>query len=213
MNVYTDNKDKRAVLDYLRARSADFVVVMEVDALWERALTELGDIYPHRLMQARSDNFGIGLLAREPLAEGRFVDAGDIQVPTIVARVERAGRAFVIVATHPLPPTSALYAYQRSIQLQAVADIVNTSSLPCIVAGDLNATPWSSAFRDLIARTGLRDSALGHGVQESWNTASPLIRIPIDHFLVPENVTVTRSHVGPNVGSDHFPVEVDLILN
>lgn len=212
LNVYTGNTDKRAVNDYLRERSADLVVVMEVDERWERALAELHDLYPHQFIQSRPDNFGIGLLSREPLAQSQFVNAGNTHLPTIVARVEREGRSFVIVATHPLPPIGASKTRERDSQLRAVADTVKTSSLPCVVAGDFNATPWSSAFRDLTARSGLRDSALGRGVQGSWNAKSPLIRLPIDHVLVPASAKVIRRAVGPNVGSDHFPVEVEFVL-
>lgn len=212
LNVFTANEDKRAVIDYLRQRSADLVVVMEVDELWEQALAELHDLYPHQFLQSRPDNFGIGLLSREPLVASQFVNAGNTDVPTIVTRVEREGRAFVIVATHPLPPIGASNTRERDAQLRAVADTVKASSLPCVVAGDFNATPWSSAFRDLTARSGLRDSALGRGVQGSWNAKSPLIRIPIDHVLVPKNVKVIRRVVGSNVGSDHFPVEIEFVL-
>ena len=185
---------------------------MEVDDRWEQALTELKDIYPHQFMQSRPDNFGIGLLSREPLAESRFVNAGGTHLPTIVARDERGDRAFVIVATHPLPPIGASNTRERDAQLRAVADTVKASPLPCVVVGDLNATPWSSAFRDLTARSGLRDSALGRGVQGSWNAKSPLIRIPIDHVLVPASVTVLSRAIGQHVGSDHFPVEVEFVL-
>ena len=212
LNVFTANKDKRAVIDYLRRRSADLVVVMEVDERWEQALAELHDLYPYQFIQSRPDNFGIGLLSREPLAESRFVNAGNTHVPTIVARVEREKRAFVIVATHPLPPIGASNTRERDAQLRAVADTVNALSLPCVLVGDFNATPWSSAFRDLTAHSGLRDSALGRGVQGSWNAKSPLIRIPIDHVLVPASAKVIRRAVGPDVGSDHFPVEVEFIV-
>ena len=212
LNVYTANTDKRAVIDYLRERSADLVVVMEVDERWEQALAELHDVYPHQFIQSRPDNFGIGLLSREPLAQKQFVNAGNTHLPTIVARVEREGRDFIIVATHPLPPIGASNTLERDAQLRAVADTVKASSLQCVVAGDFNATPWSSAFRYLTTRSGLRDSALGRGIQGSWNAKSPLMRIPIDHVLVPANVKVIRRAVGANVGSDHFPVEVEFVL-
>jgi endonuclease/exonuclease/phosphatase (EEP) superfamily protein YafD len=78
------------------------------------------------------------------------------------------------------------------------------------VAGDLNCTPWSAAFREFVARSGLRDSALGRGVQGSWNARTRLTRIPIDHILVPSGWAVVHRALGPDVGSDHFPVEVTL---
>jgi endonuclease/exonuclease/phosphatase (EEP) superfamily protein YafD len=34
--------------------------------------------------------------------------------------------------------------------------------------------------------------------------------IPIDHFLVSEDVAVTRFETGPRVGSDHLPIVADI---
>ena len=54
------------------------------------------------------------------------------------------------------------------------------------------ATPWSSAFRDITSRSGLTDSALGHGIQTTWNARSLVMRIPIDHVLIPKSIAVNR---------------------
>jgi endonuclease/exonuclease/phosphatase (EEP) superfamily protein YafD len=210
LNVYTANQNKPAVLDYLRRRQPDLVVVMEVDDRWAAALTELQDVYPHQFVQPRPDNFGIGVLSRWPLTEPRFVEFAKTQVPNVVTMFERDGSPFVLVATHPLPPIGAERTRERNEQLRAVADFVKHSPLPCVVAGDFNATPWSSAFRDFTSFSGLRDSALGRGVQGSWNAKHPLVRIPIDHVFVPREAVVTRRVVGPYVGSDHFPVEATI---
>ena len=58
LNVYTANKNKAAVVDYLRRRQPDLIVVMEVDVDWAYALGELKDLYPHKLMQPRPDDLG-----------------------------------------------------------------------------------------------------------------------------------------------------------
>ena len=92
LNVYTANKDKRAVIDYLRQQSADLVVVMEVDERWEQALAELHDLYPHQFIQSRPDNFGIGLLSRWPLTEPQFVEFADTELPNVATKIERDGR-------------------------------------------------------------------------------------------------------------------------
>lgn len=212
LNVYTSNTDKDAVLAYLRERQPDLIVVMEVDDRWERALSQLKDLYPHHLIQSRADNFGIGLLSRWPLINARFVKLAETDLPNVVAQVEKEGRQFQIVGTHPLPPIGSEYTRERNAQLNEVAGLVQKAQLPCIVAGDFNATPWSSAFREFSKRSGLRDSALGRGIQGSWNAKSPLIRIPIDHVFVPMNAVVTKRILGPNVGSDHYPVEVTVFL-
>jgi endonuclease/exonuclease/phosphatase (EEP) superfamily protein YafD len=58
----------------------------------------------------------------------------------------------------------------------------------------------------------LRDSQLGFGVQPSFPTFSWAIRIPIDHCLVSPEVVVLDRKLAPSVGSDHFPVMVELAL-
>ncbi len=61
----------------------------------------------------------------------------------------------------------------------------------------------------------LLDSRRGFGVQRSWPTSMKVsilgtMRIPIDHALVSRDVKVLDRRVGPFIGSDHFPIMVDI---
>jgi endonuclease/exonuclease/phosphatase (EEP) superfamily protein YafD len=78
--------------------------------------------------------------------------------------------------------------------------------------GDFNATPWSRPYRRLHNGTGTCDTRAGYGVQASYPADSWLLRIPIDHVLASCNVGVRDRRIGPDVGSDHLPVIVDLVL-
>jgi endonuclease/exonuclease/phosphatase (EEP) superfamily protein YafD len=78
------------------------------------------------------------------------------------------------------------------------------------VVGDLNVTPWSPTFRDLLQAPGLVDTARGRGLRGTWPVCLPGMRIPIDHCLVSGDLQVLDRQVGPGVGSDHFPVMADL---
>ena len=78
--------------------------------------------------------------------------------------------------------------------------------------GDMNATPWSRPFGTLVAASGLCDSRAGFGVQASWPAWSAIVRVPIDHVLVPCDVGVTARRIERDVGSDHLPVVVDLVV-
>lgn len=212
VNVLTSNRDTQAVLDYVRARDADIAIVLEVDAAWARALETLSDRWPHAIVEPRGDNFGIALLAKRPPREHRVAEFGDAGVPSIVATFADPAGDFTVIATHPVPPKGPTYARDRDAQLHAIAEFVAASPRPCVVAGDLNATPWSAAFRDLVARGGLVDTARGRGVQATWNARAWAPRIPIDHVLVPPGTAILRRAVGPDVGSDHFPIEAELRL-
>jgi len=106
---------------------------------------------------------------------------------------------------------SADLAAQRNAVFQALpAALAAMPPGPVLVAGDFNCTPWSPFFADLVAATGLSDSARGFGVWPTWNSTLLPLGISIDHVLVSDGL-VTRNHrVGGDVGSDHFPVIVDL---
>ena len=212
LNVLRFNSDTAPAIDYLRTRAASVVAVLEVNPEWAAALGTLADVYPHRLVESRLDNFGVAVLSRWPLVDPRLVDFGDTGYPSIVADVDGPEGRFRFIAVHPYPPYSRTSSQLLVRHLHAVAAAVAGSSLPCIVAGDFNATPWSAGFRAFVRGSGLRDTALGRGVQTTWNAHRPLLRIPIDHIFVPPTARIVRRAVGPYVGSDHFPVEADVLL-
>jgi endonuclease/exonuclease/phosphatase (EEP) superfamily protein YafD len=212
LNVHTKNQNKKAVIDYLRKQKPDLIVVMEIDVDWAVALKELDDLYPHRLMNPRPDNFGIGLMSMWPLSRPRVMDFADNDLPSIVATIQHDSSPLQIIATHPLPPIGSSRAAERDQQLRKVALFAKSSTIPCLVAGDFNATPWSAAFREFATLSGLKDSALGRGVQASWNARAWFMRIPIDHVFVPQEALVIHRAIGPDVGSDHFPVEATIVI-
>lgn len=211
-NVHTANGRFEAVEDYLLARAPDAVVLLEVSPRWWIGLDRLRKAYPHALDEQRGDNFGIAVLSKTPLDEARFVLLSPIEVPSIVARLKVGGRPLTLVATHPVPPASAYLAADRDTHLAALPGLVREQAGPVVLAGDLNATPWSPVFRKLLAETGLVDSRRGFGVHATWPTAIPFARIPLDHVLVSPGVKVLSRSVGDPLGSDHAPVEVRLAL-
>lgn len=212
MNVHRVNDDVAAAVTYLRDRRPDVVAVLEVDDEWAAALERLADLFPHRMIRPRTDNFGIALLSRWALTDIEEVAFCTTGFPSIVATVQRPAGGFRFIATHPYPPFNRRCTAQLEAHLDGVAAAARAEALPCIVAGDFNATPWSRPFRRLVAASGLVDSALGRGVQPTWHAHLPAPRIPIDHVLVPAGTTVLARRVGPDIGSDHFPVEAELLL-
>src|SRR5690606_38520127 len=102
----------------------------------------------------------------------------------------------------------------RSAQLAALAGYATQFKGPSIIAGDINVTPWSPLFESVKNRSGLRDSGLGFGYQPTWPTMLPFAiqRIPIDHVLISKHFHVSHRALGPAMGSDHFPLIVDLQL-
>ncbi len=81
------------------------------------------------------------------------------------------------------------------------------------MTGDFNSTPWSWPVRRLLSSTDLLNSQVGFGLQPSFSAETNLLlRVPIDHLFHSPALEVTDRQLGPPLGSDHFPLIVDLQL-
>lgn len=207
-NVLTSNRQYDRLIELVRTERADAAIFLEVDDAWLKHLAALADDYPVTISRTRSDNFGVAMFSRLPADRLEIVNLGPAGLPSVVAELRNGEQRFTVVATHPLPPTSAEYSLLRNQQLAAVAELAATVEGPVIVAGDLNITPWSPYFRDLLDHGNLRDSMRGFGIQPTWGWAG----IPIDHALCSADVTIVDRRVGPPIGSDHLPLVFEFSL-
>jgi endonuclease/exonuclease/phosphatase (EEP) superfamily protein YafD len=95
--------------------------------------------------------------------------------------------------------------------LQALAEARPGLGERVVVCGDFNTPPWSGPLRDFAGNAGLRDLYGGHAWRGySWPTWSSLLRVPLDNCFLSGGVLVRAYRDGPNVGSDHRPLVVDL---
>lgn len=205
LNVHTESTGYAEVRALIADTHPDVVALVEVSDRWLAELAPALAAYPGRIEAPRADNFGIALYARAPVT-GTVEELGG-GVPSIVAATE----GFDVIVTHPLPPMSArALALQREQFAVIAARAVLSDKM--IVLGDLNATPWSRAFHRLLAGAGLCDTRAGFGLQASYPAWSAVPRIPIDHVLVSCGFGVADRSIERDVGSDHLPVVVDLVL-
>ncbi|HET9528836.1 MAG TPA: endonuclease/exonuclease/phosphatase family protein [Blastocatellia bacterium] len=212
INVNTANRKYDLVRQYIIDNSPDIVLLMEVNAAWDRALEELHSLYPYRVSEPRPDNFGIVLFSRRPLIKGEIVYLGEARAPSVIAELEIAERKLTIFGAHLSAPMSDTYYRLRNEQAEAIGAYLSSVPGPKMLIGDLNMSPWSYYFGRLLGVTGLSDSSTGRGIHLTWPTHTLWMRIPIDFCLVSEEILVNDKTVGPNIGSDHFPVLVDIML-
>lgn len=210
VNVERENRNYTSVIDYIRAVKPQVIGFIEVDDPWITGLADLRADYPYATLQPRDDNFGIGILSQIPIEGARVQDFGDQGFPSIVSQLQYAGRPVTLVLTHLFPPVSPAGEQQRNHQLEAIAARRPDFNKTLILIGDLNTTSWSTFFKNVIDKTDLYDSRQGFGIQASWPTLFPLMLVPIDHCLVSTDITVLDRALGPNIGSDHYPLYVKL---
>lgn len=211
-NVFTENRNSGALLSVIAAERPDVLVLQEVDDYWMHALEPLTSSFPFSISIPRSDNFGIAVFSRIPFTQVDERPFGVTEVPSIAFDLKFIDEVISFVATHPLPPVRKEAFAARNAQLSAIAAFARQSPNPVVVIGDLNVTMWSAYYSSLIRDSGLRDCRKGFGVVPTWPTNMPFLRIPLDHCLLSRTIGVSSVRAGKNIGSDHLPLIVDLLI-
>lgn len=210
LNVNFRNDDHPATLAYLDMVSPDIIVIAEATSAWRQALQQLDAEYPHQFGTPRPGPWGMLIYSRVPFAETELLDLG---VPgTVHARLvlQTRGQPLQLFAAHLFSPTNPRRASNRNIQLARLAERIDASGLPTAVIGDLNVTPFSPYFDEFLETAGIIDARRAAGFHFTWPTFPLPLWIPIDHALADPSVPITRVKRGPDVGSDHYPLEISV---
>ena len=215
MNVNTRNKKYETSLKYVSQLEPDIVLFEEINEKWLEEL-KAGMPKDYKLIEAKpqSDNFGIAMFSKIPYIESKLLELGYFKVPAIDAKFQLSDTQFTVLGAHVLPPISGQYFRERNLALDEVALYRNKKAEKrFVLIGDLNATSWSPFFKDFIKKAGLVDTASGFGIKPTWPVSLlAILGIPIDHCLVSEHFEVLEYRTGPDVGSDHLPLFVELSI-
>jgi endonuclease/exonuclease/phosphatase (EEP) superfamily protein YafD len=165
--------------------------------------------YPHVAVEPGIAN--VVVFSKWPLLESRSVPLSS-EVNGRFVTIDWQGRRVNLLGVHlhwPLGPHSASF---RRQDLRAIATFAAAFREPLLVVGDLNLTPWSPYFHQLLRDSGMVDAAAGQGLMPSWPSQFRWVGIRIDHCLMTPQWRSVNVKPGPHVGSDHRPVVADLEL-
>src|SRR5574338_575845 len=177
-NLNLGQADLDALNRWVGGLDVDVLVLQEATKASAEAIARWKD-YPYRLVTPEEGPFGLAVLSRHPLTNTEALESLE-QTLRYRTFVSWQGRRVGISAVHPMPPINPLYHERRTQMLDEEARWARLTTSPSIVAGDLNASPWSSAMR-AVAPAGLRRAT---GLQPTWPAVLPVI--PIDHILTSE---------------------------
>lgn len=238
-NVWGGNAQLDRVSAWLRESDADIILLQEVPPAWAGSpIPQLADRYPYKVVQSVDFRpWGDAILSRYP-----FVVSSRYALEGTFARHERVelmwqGQLIAIYNAHLTLPMSdtpridiqinnsfanMLIRYddtQRNAQIDRLLSTVKAETKPFIVAGDLNVSDNAVTYQALV--NSLHDAyrAVGFGFGATWPNAAivglpsvmpPLLRI--DYVWHSDQFRAITATVGPELGSDHFPVVVTLTL-
>lgn len=212
-NVKMSNRDYAAHIRILKASDPDVLILMETDAPWLDGMREILDRYPYRLEQPQENAYGMALASKFPLAEGSVQDLLTKGVPSIFATVVLdESLRFRLYSIHPEPPVPHRGTEGRDGETALISLAARKESGPLIVTGDLNDVAWSKTTRRFRRISGLLDPRVGRRMVNTFDARFWFMRWPLDHLFHSAHfrlVHMQRLHPG---GSDHFPVQFDLVL-
>ncbi|MCC7333699.1 MAG: endonuclease/exonuclease/phosphatase family protein [Pirellulaceae bacterium] len=232
LNALTGNDQHDRIVEQIRQSNPDVIAILELSsALQQRLQAEFGNSYSTAICESQDDgNFGIGIWTRLPARDAGIFQLSLPGLPSAEVDVRVGDQWVHIVANHPLPPIGPGNFAERNRHLQLLAQRLRepheqsansvgdhratlrksqeqTSREATIVVGDLNLTPWSPWFDDLLATTHLTSAAAGRGLQPTWYRWPTLpFGLVLDHGLYSKELHCNSRTILSDCGSDHRAV-------
>jgi endonuclease/exonuclease/phosphatase (EEP) superfamily protein YafD len=211
-NVNFGNNQFGRLIEFVTREQPDLLVAQEITEQWAEELRQLRSQFAFIECIPAARGCGIAVFSRHSMSrlELRIVEADSR--PGIMARIDCCGASFALLTIHPRTPIRQSRFETRNRLMEQAAEHLNGFSIPRILIGDLNTTPWSPHFRRLLRISEMKDARRGFGLLPTWPTElrSRALMIPIDHCLVSSDIEVIGIAAGDPIGSDHLPLVIDL---
>jgi endonuclease/exonuclease/phosphatase (EEP) superfamily protein YafD len=200
------------LLDLIKRTRPDLVFLHEATPGWEERMFTAGLDY--QVVSSRNTGVRFGTLVLAPLdAEVEGFGFAEGEPRAVQVDIATPNGDVSVLGIHPLSPTDERRSALRDAQLDYAAEWAAGTPGRIVIVGDFNATPWSHAFRAVEGATDLMNSQRGFGVQATFPAnLNPVFRVPIDHLLHSNGLETVDRRLGPSLGSDHYPLLVELAL-
>jgi len=212
-NTWVHNSSPEKAAAWILEQDPDIIVLEE--ATRDPGVVQLlRERYPHRsTCDEPLDCSTLVLAKRKPVAEGGLSGPQRANLMGAWATYSSSAGDFTVVGVHYTWPWPA---GPQQMQTERLAKVLNRFPKErLIVAGDFNSTPWSFSLRRQDAMFGIerRTRALF-----SWpaapvsrlNIALPFPVLAIDQIYAGEAWRTVSIKRGPKLGSDHYPLVIEL---
>jgi len=229
--------DKR-LTSFLERENPDIIVFQEVmwwlqERRWERLELPVGSKgengFPEYLAVGSAESLIVysrfpilktsSKIVRGDLHEGASViHEADREI--LEATLDTGNPNLNLISVHPDSPRNDIRwqnkrRYFAEID-ETIRDLQNEGAGPVLVIGDWNSAPWSARFQKTLSENGLRTAYPGGWPQTTrfffdyrlyWILGSP-----VDQFAVSDDIKVLNVSTGPDIGTDHLPLIIEIEL-
>jgi len=212
-NVFMKNREYRELIEVIRKKKPDLVLLLETDEWWAKHADTLLNWYPYSLSEPLDNTYGMMLYSKLKLEDAQVKYLIEDSIPSMHAYVRlRSGDRIKLYCLHPKPPVppESESSVKRDAELLLAGKMVQQNKEPAIVMGDLNDVAWSKTTRLFLKTSQMLDPRIGRGFYNTFNAHIPLMRWSLDHVFHSESFQLNTLEVLPHVGSDHFPIYFSL---
>ena len=218
-NVFYENMNIDAFIDYLHSEPADLVVMQEVSPMHRKNLSSLAELYPYQFkgmngMNTASDQM---ILSRTPLLSMSIYPAPDTEKIIMGLWQISDDKQISLITAHLPSPRNAVRWQRRNTAISFIEQLVkNHSSEDMLIIGDFNLSSASLRYRRIF-------SDFTHFPVVSWPNLQKGSRMPtfamiaIDHLWLKSRQQgwqiCSRSTKRSPDGSDHKMVLTKIAID
>lgn len=214
-NLWGRNRDPEETTRWILAEDPDVIVFEEGFARSGGVARALAPHYPHTVTCADPLPCSTMILSKRAPIDGGGLQGSVSETNLSGAWATFKGRRgeFTVVGVHYTWPLPAGPQQQQTKRLGAFIERFPKESL--VVAGDMNSTPWSFSLKRQDKLFGLERRTRGLFSWPAGKFSRRLLAAPFPFLAIDQvyagaawkTVSVKR---GPKLGSDHYPVVVEL---
>ena len=209
-NKYHKNKKFEFLTNWVKTNDIDILVMQEVTRHDLKGLNEtLLNVLPYTLPTMKHRPGYATVFSKYPLEDLLIHHICDKACPTGGIRFKTTlpdGQTVTIYTVHAdTPIKSNHYKAQKTELLHAGKWIREGDAKNKIFIGDINTTPYSPPFKTLIKESSLNYQFYGLLPANTWPSflILPVLKIPIDHVLFSDSLTLLDLRRDQSHGSDH----------
>jgi len=224
MNSGSGLADPDSLAAALRDSGADLIGLQELSPEQaDRLETDLAGDYPYQVLYPLGFG-GRGLISRYPITGHYLFYPKKEYFPYLIATVDIDGTPLTVIVYHIKPAVFLVQGLKTRLSAEWPLDkaLIGTaqSLAPTVILGDFNTVDQSDKYRQL-RQAGLidafREAGRGFGLTfparaDGWRSLPDLPLLRIDYIWVTGDIDVSRAWVGDRTGSDHLPVQAELMI-
>jgi endonuclease/exonuclease/phosphatase (EEP) superfamily protein YafD len=198
----------------IRTEQPDVVLLQELIRDKMSLLHRLRTEYPWQVHCGPTWQCDVAVISRVPWLEAQAGLFGAGRTKMAWARFGDQLGGAAVASVHVRWPTVT----DQALELRSAYEAIAAPGRPVVIAGDLNAVPWTHPVRALGRDGALRPAG---GYLPTWPNRTPgsgrkclacIPQLQIDQVLVGPQVEVLATRRSADIGSDHLPLVTDLML-